>query len=379
MAGRPSPATGWDTCTAEFERLAAQVGGIGCRSHPFVTVRSPLSLDNASLAVIELLLVAGAAAGLAHAIRSRRRTGELGGLVVWCSGVLCLLLIEPIAYFPQWFGLERSLGLTFVHNQFSVQFLYDRLPLYIVAMYPAFAYPAYLLVQHAGVASRRGGAVLGAACTAFVFHCFYEVIDQVGPQLGWWVWNYDAPSGLPRFGAVPYLNLQAFAIGIPFGIALLTPLVARLRPRWGPVRRVLAVSFGTWPVLFLSSLPSVVIDLAGGSVAFARITGTWLLVAATGLAAAWALSRPGLRPSGADAARFLLVSGGVYLAVAAAIWAYALPGYLGARHGLTSGGLPTGVPGYAAGCAVICVLMLASVLVPRRAGAVPPDRRDPVR
>jgi hypothetical protein len=77
------------------------------------------------------------------------------------------------------------------------------------------------LVQRAGVPAGRWRVLLGAACTAFTFHCFYEVIDQIGPQLGWWVWNYDVPSGLPRFGAVPYLNLQAFAIGIPLGIALL--------------------------------------------------------------------------------------------------------------------------------------------------------------
>ena len=60
--------------------------------------------------------------------------------MIWLAGIFCLLLIEPIAYFPQWFGLEEAMGLTFVHNQFSVQFLYDRLPLYIVAMYPFFGY-----------------------------------------------------------------------------------------------------------------------------------------------------------------------------------------------------------------------------------------------
>ena len=31
-------------------------------------------------------------------------------------------------------------GVTFVHNLFSVQFFYDRMPLYIIAMYPVFGY-----------------------------------------------------------------------------------------------------------------------------------------------------------------------------------------------------------------------------------------------
>jgi hypothetical protein len=62
------------------------------------------------------------------------------------------------------------MGLTFVHNQFSVQFLYDRLPLYIVAMYPVYSYVAYVLVQRTGI-FKRYNPLIAAVCVAFVFHC----------------------------------------------------------------------------------------------------------------------------------------------------------------------------------------------------------------
>jgi hypothetical protein len=57
-----------NTCTEAFERLAGQVGGIDCHASGLLSFRSPFSLPN-GMAVIEALLVAGAAAGLVHAIR----------------------------------------------------------------------------------------------------------------------------------------------------------------------------------------------------------------------------------------------------------------------------------------------------------------------
>lgn len=129
-----------DTCTAEFARLSAGLGGSHCDGNPIVTFTNPLGLQSWTMPVIELLLITSAVASLLHALWWRRTTADSSNLVLWICSIVSLLLIEPIAYFPQWFGLEELMGLTFVHNQFSVQFLYDRLPLYIVAMYPAYAY-----------------------------------------------------------------------------------------------------------------------------------------------------------------------------------------------------------------------------------------------
>lgn len=185
------------TCTDEFARLAAQMGGLRCDASPFITLRNPFSLQHWTMPLIELTLVAGAVGCLVHALRWRRVRGDSSNLVIWFAGICCLLLIEPIAYFPQWFGLEEKMGLPFVHNQFTVQFLYDRLPLYIVAMYPFFGYAAWVLVQRAGI-FRRYNPLVGASCVATVFFSLYEVIDMVGPQFRWWVWNEKLSTSVPK-------------------------------------------------------------------------------------------------------------------------------------------------------------------------------------
>ncbi len=122
-------------------------------------------------------------------------------LAVWAASVVYVLVLEPPLYFPDRFGLAGSLDLIFVHNVFTVQFLQDRLPLYILSLYPALTYLAYTLVQQTGILHRRNPLV-GAACVAFVFHCFYEIFDHLGPQLQWWAWNpalHRIRPGWPRF------------------------------------------------------------------------------------------------------------------------------------------------------------------------------------
>ncbi|HET6953098.1 MAG TPA: hypothetical protein VFI47_22140 [Acidimicrobiales bacterium] len=360
-----------DTCTDDFLRLTAPVGGIDCTNSGPVSIHNPAGLDNGTMPAIELLLVVGAIAGLVHARRQRGRSGDASGLVVWWSGIVCLLLIEPVAYFPQWFGVQEHMGLTFVHNQFSVQFLFNRLPLYIVAMYPAFAYVSYALVDRAGVL-RRHGPVVGATCVAFVFHCSYEVIDHVGPQLGWWLWNNDAPTGAPRLGVVPYVNLAAFSLAIPFGIALLTLVTARGSS--GVLRRVVLVSVGTLPILFVSSIPTTVLDLAGMTTSTARIVGTWLLVIAAGAVTAWALvgaARHGTPTTDpAASGRFVVVAAAAYLLVSAGVWLHAAGDYREASERLSPGDFATVGAWYSALCAGLCVVL---VVLGERAAAARAD------
>ena len=44
----------------------------------------------------------------------------------------------------------------FAHNVFTVQFMFDRLPLYIIAFYPALSALAYEVVRALGVFNQRG-------------------------------------------------------------------------------------------------------------------------------------------------------------------------------------------------------------------------------
>lgn len=340
-----------ETCTAEFARLTAKMGGLDCDANPFITLRNPFSLQHWTMPLIELTLVAGAIASLVHALRWRRSQADASNLVIWFAGIFCLLLIEPIAYFPQWFGLEEAMGLTFVHNQFTVQFLYDRLPLYIVAMYPFFSYAAWTLVQRTGI-FQRYNIFVGASCVTVVFLTLYEVIDMVGPQFRWWVWNENLPTSKPTLFNVPYVNLQAFSVALPFAMALTTLLVCkqgRVRARI-VARNVLAVCLLVWPILFLSSLPSLLMVLTGVSVETSRIVATWLMVGAVGVVTAVAFVRayrarrddPAHIPAGVDRDYFGLVLVGCYLAVAAICWIAALPDYFSAKEGFTLSGARTG-------------------------------------
>ncbi|MCL9793621.1 hypothetical protein MXD58_004730, partial [Frankia sp. AgKG'84/4] len=132
------------------------------------------------------------------------------------------------------FHLPDAVADVFVHNVFTVQFLYEHLPLYIVALYPAMAELAYDLVQSLG--GFEGSALLGALGVGFVHHLFYEIFDQLGPQLSWWSWNPDAESNDPAVASVPMTSAFLFATVGPAALALLTRLlVGRRADRGEPI------------------------------------------------------------------------------------------------------------------------------------------------
>jgi hypothetical protein len=355
-----------NTCTAEFVRLSASLRGVRCDANPFITLTNPLSLQNWTLPLIEFVMIAGALAGLVHAVRWYRRTADASNLVIWFGGVVALLLIEPIAYFPQLFGLEDSLGLTFVHAQFTVQFLFDRLPLYIVAMYPMFGYLSYVLVQRTGIfAAYR--PLVGACCVAFVFQCFFEVIDTVAPQWSWWVWNTKLSSSTPALGVVPYLNIQSFALVLPFGLTLVTRWVCR-NPCGGAkfmVRCVMIVSILVWPLQCLASAPATVVNLLGGPLDTARAVSLWTYIVVTGCVTALAFTGVyRARRTGGQSIDeavcgdyFPLVCAVGYLLAGVVFWTAGLPAYLDAQSGITSSGAPTGSLAYGI-VAFVCSVLL---------------------
>ena len=129
-------------------------------------MRSPFDLANWTMPVLELLIIAGAVFALVHAIR-RFRQGDPINLALWFAPLVYLFVTEPPLYFPEWFGLDKQYGFIFAHNLFTVQFMWDRLPLYIIAIYPALAQLAYESVRVMGVFKRgasgrldRGGVRL---------------------------------------------------------------------------------------------------------------------------------------------------------------------------------------------------------------------------
>jgi hypothetical protein len=264
---------------------------------------------------------------------------------------------------------------------FSVQFLYDRLPLYIVAIYPALTYLVYALVQRTGVFERRN-AVVGAACVAFVFHAFYEIFDNLGPQLRWWAWNPDAPTNTPWLASVPLTSLAIFAGASPFGIALLTRLLIARRAARAPVPaasmvlRTIGVGVLTPLAMLVFSVPYGLLGRSDPPDVTGQAIVLWAEIALIGVVALWAFAGAarGQAPPGIAADRFVVAGGGAYLLVFAVLWATALPGYLAAAGGHTSSGAPIGSLVYVIGCAVVClgVLVLAALAARREHVLVSP-------
>ena len=145
-------------------------------------------------------------------------------------------MVEIPLYFPNVFGVEDQVGVVFAHNAFTVQFLYDRLPLYIVALYPAVVTLAFDIVRRLNVFRDRG-IVVGAICVGFVHHCLYEVFDQLGPQLRWRAWNTDNPLNHPMLASVPMTSVFIFATLGPLVVTILVMLLVGRRVEAGvPVR-----------------------------------------------------------------------------------------------------------------------------------------------
>ncbi|CAN5484872.1 hypothetical protein BH10ACT9_BH10ACT9_15180 [soil metagenome] len=366
-------------CNQTLDRIAGELGDFTCQNAPAVVhLRNPLALSNWTLPVLELMMVAGAVFALWWAVRRLRRDGDPINLVLWCATVIYLFVVEIPLYFPDIFGVEESLGVVFSHNVFTVQFLFDRLPLYIVALYPAVTTLSYEIVRVLGVFTRRGGLV-GALCVGFVHHCFYEVFDQLGPQLRWWAWNTDNQLNHPMLASVPMTSVFIFAVLGPVVCTALVWWFVGRKAVHGPTFSVLGLSWRTLVIgalvpvgLAVLSIPS---SLFGGEhanvTAQAIVFGVQLVllaaIAIPVLATQWRHLR---HRGGADESNeFVLVFGPVYLGVLLVLWLAALPAYFGATDGVTVDGTPVGSLGYAALSFVAAALCVAAAVSVRASSA----------
>jgi hypothetical protein len=360
-------------CSDDIQRIANRLGFSCEHAAPVVHIRNPFHLANWTLPVLELTVVAGAVLALWWAIRRLRRDGDPVNLVIWFSTVIYLLIVEPPLYFPTVFGVDDTIGAVFAHNVFTVEFMYDRLPLYIVALYPAMMMLAYEIVRSLGVFRDRG-AVIGAVCVGFVHHCFYEIFDQLGPQLRWWAWNTDNAVNRPMLASVPMSSVLLFATVGPALVALFTQLlVARPHTRGqalSPTALVLS-TFGVAaliPVGLVSANAPIL--LAGVHhpdgplrwVVYVVFLALVAVVALPVLLRQWrtAAPLPGIPNP------FVRAFGPMFLVVIGALWLTALPANLDATDGITADGTPTGNAAYAAACFLVAVAMTMSVSIRAR-------------
>ncbi|HET7736530.1 MAG TPA: hypothetical protein VFK52_11170 [Nocardioidaceae bacterium] len=308
----------------------------------WVELRSPDELANWTLPVLEVSVVLAAFAMLVAAVRDHRR-GDSTPLGLWIAAVVYLLVIEPPLYFPEKFGIDEYVDVLFTHNVFMVQFMDDRLPLYIVALYPALASLAYRVVRALGVFEARG-LLAGAVTVGWVHLCFYEVFDQVGPQLRWWSWNLTSEQNQPFLASVPLPSIVIFAAVGPLTLVL---LVSRFKGVRGAVLAGALTPLG----LVVANLPSALLGTVMSTVDRQRVVLIAELAIFAGVGSL-VLVRQLRRPHHQD--RVALAVGSGFLAVHALFWVTA--------HA-TESSTPVGSLPFTAACFGIAVLVLAPLVL----------------
>lgn len=371
-----------DLCSPTFEDLATRLGFSCAEAGGVFELRSPFALENWTLPVLEATIVVGAVLALVYAIVRLRRTGDPTNLVVWLGTLAFLFIIEPLLYFPDAFGVAEYVDTMFAHNVFTVEFLWGRLPLYIIAIYPLMATIAFEIVRMLGV-FRQYGTIVGAACVGFVHHAFYEIFDHLGPQLRWWEWSLDNPINQPFFDSVPLPSVVVFAALWPMSLALCAQYFVGRYADAGRTFSGLELTWRTMVVGLLASVgvvilpsPATIIGMGSTTVRATLYTAELVILSAVAVYAMsrqWRRLRDGTakdaRPYSNDFVRYFAP---VYLAVMAILWISALPDFFAAVDGVTDAGDPIGNLWYTLACfavAIVCVAATFTVPRPQSAGA----------
>lgn len=364
-----------DHCSPTFSDLATRLGFSCEEAGGLVEVRNPGALENWTLPFLEFTIVLGAVLALVYAILRLRRHGDPTNLVLWFGATAFLFVIEPPIYFPAAFGTEEYLGTMFAHNVFTVDFLWGRLPLYIIAIYPLMATIAFEIVRMLGV-FRKYGVILGAVCVGFVHHAFYEIFDHLGPQLRWWEWTLDNQVNQPFFDSVPLPSVVVFAALWPMSLALCVQFfVGRhvdagrhfsgLQLVWRTVVIGLTASVG----VFVLPLPATVFGMGSDTVRGFLYAAELLALSAVAvvfLVRQWSALRSGASTTPPYRNAFVQWYAALYLAVMALLWVSALPDFIDAEGGVTADGDPIGNLWYTIACFVVAILsIVATFTVPR--------------
>lgn len=381
-----------DLCTDTFQELATAMGFTCADTGGLIEVRNPFALENWTMPVLEVTIILGAVLALVYAIGRYRRHHDATNLVLWFGAIAYLLIIEPPLYFPGAFGIADHVDTMFAHNLFTVEFLWGRLPLYIVAIYPFMATISFEIVRVLGI-FRRYGTLAGAICVGLVHHAFYEIFDHIGPQLRWWEWSLDNPMNQPFFASVPMGSVVVFAALWPLSLAFCVQWFVGRNVNLGKRLSAPSLVWRTVAVGVLASLGTAILPLPATITQWAsggRLQGyAYLLelIAVAVIAAVifyrqWERLRihgathlGGGLTSSAYTDRLMVGYAAVYLGVMALLWLAALPDYFGAVGGRTADGNPTGNLVYVVLCFAIAGLTTAMAMKANSGKTPSPTRK----
>ena len=181
-----------------------------------IAFHSPLARPLHQLG-LELVFFAGAALTLRHALRDRRSLLQWG--IAFCYG----LWMELIAL---------SFLDNYWHAQFTVQLYRDKLPLYVLALYPTFHYTGLKLAERF-----RAPLAVEALLTGFIPFLLDVPFDLTGIGAGWWRWSTSDPNLATRWLDVPVTSFYWYLL---FGPAY--ALVCRAAWRISKSRAVYALA-----------------------------------------------------------------------------------------------------------------------------------------
>jgi len=171
----------------------------------WVFFNSPSELKDWSFLAIELIIVTGFFLALLHAYRFYKKSSSPSALLTLVACLLYGLCIDILSYYTV---------NSFWHGEFSVMFLNNRLPLYIALFYPAYMYHNYMLIHRYNFPIFKEAVVLG-----FFDGLMYLIFDNLGPMLGWWVWDTNAPTNQPFLNSVSLTSYHwLFTFTIAFSL-----------------------------------------------------------------------------------------------------------------------------------------------------------------
>ncbi len=244
---------------------------------------NPALLNHWTLPVLECIVITGALLGLVHALRCWRREGQLANLYTWLACVFYGIFIEIITY---------NTVDNFWHGEFSVMLYHNRLPLYIMLLYPALIYTTLITVNSLQLNKLRCGRIVEALSAGFFIQMLYAPFDNIGPRFDWWVWDLPNVSLWPFWSSVPSTS---------YGWILATGVSMCLVSRWllwdlGPRKNfghgkmlLLAIGVGLLAnlVMVLLLLPSTILSQgfqlyfqAASLIALCMLTAGWVYLLA---------------------------------------------------------------------------------------------------
>ena len=155
----------------------------------FFYYNAPASLLDWSHFAIELIFLIGFGLTVFHAVRHTRRESSYSAVYTLAGAFVYGLVMDIISYYT----VE-----SFWHGEFTVMLVYNRLPLYIVFLYPALIYHLVMTVRRYDFSP-----IMEAAAVGFFGGLMYLIFDNMGPQVGWWIWDRTEASNLPFVSSVP--------------------------------------------------------------------------------------------------------------------------------------------------------------------------------